>query len=57
MKMRRTAVIVSAAVMAAQALHASPPGDAPPQIPGWRLPQAALDALWNALGWLLILPF
>ena len=37
-------------------VHAAPPGDAPQRIPGWRLPEAALDALWTALGWLLILP-
>jgi hypothetical protein len=43
-------------LLTAAKLHAAPPGDAPQLIPGWRLPQAALDALWNALGWLLILP-
>jgi hypothetical protein len=51
-------VIVGGILMTmASTLHAAPRGDAPQQIPGWRLPQAALEALWNALGWVLILPF
>ncbi len=57
MKARRLAALTSVLLMIALAtLDAAPRGDAPQQIPGWRLPQAALDALWRALGWLLILP-
>jgi hypothetical protein len=52
----RVTIVGTAVLLTAANLHAAPPGDAPQTIPGWRLPQAALDALWNALAWLLILP-
>ena len=57
MTQRRFGLAIGTFVMVAvTTIQAAPRGDAPQQLPGWRLPQAALDALWNALGWLLILP-
>ena len=42
--------------LAVSTLQAAAPLDPPWRFPSGRLSQAAIDALWAALGWVLLLP-
>ena len=53
---RFLALLGTVCCLTVSTLQAAAPLDPPSHFPSGRLSQAAIDALWAALGWLLVLP-